>query len=321
MKRLTVCICTHNRVDLLRRTVGFLNEAKRLHAAKAEILVVANACSDGTVPWLHSYQQVACESRMLPLRWVEEPTPGKSHTLNRAIDYLTAPVVAFVDDDHRVDRNYLVAIQSAVHNYPEATMFCGRILHDWDGSEPDWVHDKGPYRIYPLPVPRFNQGEKNYEILLGGPVPGGGNLFLRREVFDRVGCFSTKFGPRGHDLAGGEDSDFVLRGLAMGERLRYVPDVIQYHFVDLSRFRLAYMMRKSYQRSRAVTRIRKHTGSVIPFYLWRKTATYLAKAACSLYWPRTRFYMVRLAASLGEIRGVHEALSIPRQSSSTELNQ
>lgn len=315
---LVVVICTYNRIDLLRRTMDFLNEANRPHGAKVEILVVANACNDGTVQWLRSYQQTTHDSRMLPLRWVDEPTPGKSHALNRAIAHLTASVVAFVDDDHRVDRNYLVAIQSAVHNYPEASMFSGRILPDWDGSEPDWVHDTGHYRIYPLPVPRFDQGEKSHEIPLGGPVPGGGNLFLRRDVFDRVTYFSTELGPSGHDLGGGEDSDFVLRALAMGEQLRYVPDVIQYHFVDLSRFHLSYMMRKSYQRSRAVTRIRKHTGSVIPFYLWRKTATYIAKAACSLSWPRTRFYMVRLAAALGEMRGRREVSLSSRDSSLKE---
>nr|QNO45274.1 hypothetical protein GHMBFEBI_00008 [Methanosarcinales archaeon ANME-2c ERB4]QNO46804.1 hypothetical protein FAOAFBCF_00002 [Methanosarcinales archaeon ANME-2c ERB4] len=311
---LSLLICTHNRADLLWRTIFFLNEAKRPREANVEIFVVANACSDNTIRWLRSYQQVARDDRMLPLRWVEEPTPGKSHALNRAIAHLTTSVVAFVDDDHRVDPNYLVAIHSAVHTYPEVTMFCGRILPDWDGSEPDWVHDTGPYRIYPLPVPRFDQGKKSYEIRLGGPVPGGGNLILRRDVFDRVGCFSTQFGPHGHDLAGGEDSDFVLRALAMDERLSYVPDVVQYHYVDLSRFHLSYMMRKSYQRSRAVTRIRKHTDSVIPFYLWRKTATYLAKAACSLSWPRTRFYLVRLAAALGEMRGRREASLSSRDS-------
>lgn len=315
---LVIVICTHNRVDLLRRTVGFLNGAKLPPGAKVEIFVIANACSDRTTQWLLSYQQSAHHSGMLPLRWVEEPTPGKSHALNRAIAHLTTSVVAFVDDDHRVNPNYLVAIHSAVHTYPDATMFCGRILPDWDGSEPAWVHDTGPYSIYPLPVPRFDQGDKSHEIPLGGPVPGGGNLFLRREVFDRVGCFSTQFGPHGHDLAGGEDSDFVLRALAMGERLRYVPDVVQYHYVDLNRFHLSYMMRKSYQRSRAVTRIRKHTCSGIPFYLWRKTATYLAKAACSLSWPRTRFYTVRLAAALGEMRGRREASLLSRDSSLKE---
>ena len=40
----------------------------------------------------------------------------------------------------------------------------------------------------------------------------------------------------------------------------------------------------------------------IPRYLWRKLASYGFRALASLYWPEKRFYMVRVAAALGEIR-------------------
>ncbi len=95
----------------------------------------------------------------LPLQLIEVPTPGKSHALNRAIPEIDTELTAFVDDDHRVDENYLIAIEQAAQTWPDAGLYCGRILPDWDGSEPAWVHDEGPYRIYPLPVPRYDQGD------------------------------------------------------------------------------------------------------------------------------------------------------------------
>ena len=188
---------------------------------------------------------------------------------------LDGDVVAFVDDDHRVDIGYLRGVHRAARMYPEATLFCGRILPDWDGEEPNWVHDTGPYRIYPLPIPRSDLGPEPRALSMEGPLPGGGILFLRRSVFDRVGSFSIELGPHGHDLGGGEDADFVARCLKAGETLQYVPWVTQYHFVDSGRLRFPYLMRKSFQRSRSGIRVGLPSATPIPRYLWRKLAEYL----------------------------------------------
>lgn len=300
---LTVLICTHDRSSLLARVLASINQAERPASCRVELLVVANACSDDTVQRLRRYDAESERSGALPLRWTEEPTPGKSHALNRGLGMIAGGLVAFVDDDHRVDRGYFANLVAATSEYPQASLFCGRILPDWDGSEPAWVHDTGPYRIYPLPVPRYDAGEESCEITSAGPAPGGGNLCVRREVFDRVGGFSTDLGPRGHDLGGGEDADFVYRCLAAGERIRYVPSVLQYHYVDPERLRLGYLLRKSFQRSRSGVRAHARPGGPVPLYLWRKLATYLALGFLSLSWPRTRFFAVRCAAALGELRG------------------
>ncbi len=305
--QICVVICTHNRSTLLQRTLEFLNAAERPEGCEVELLIVANACTDDTASVLGQYTETATERGRLPLRWVEEPRPGKSHALNTAIPLIAAPVVAFVDDDHRVDRSYLTAIDSAIRAYPEFTLFCGRIIPDWDGSEPAWAHDEGPYSVYPLPIPRYDHGEEPREIGVEGPTPGGGNLFLRSGVFERVGRFSIELGPKGHDLGGGEDSDFLLRALNTGERLGYVPEVIQYHIVDLLRLRLGYLMRKAFQRSLSITLIRHADSNGLPRYLWRKLLGYAAHACVSLYWPETRFYLVRSAATLGEINAYMRA--------------
>ena len=301
--RLTVLICTHNRSALLRRVLASINEAVRPERCVVELLVVANACTDDTVSVLRRYESEFRSSGALPLRWAEEPKPGKSHALNRAIPMIPGGLVSFVDDDHRLDGAYFVSVAEAAKRYPGASIFCGRILPDWDGSEPQWVHDTGPFRIFPLPVPRYDEGDQSREITDNGPVPGGGNLCVRREVFDRVGGFSTELGPHGHDLGGGEDIDFVRRCLAARERIQYVPSVRQYHYVDPERLRLSYLLRKSFQRSRSGIRSQSQRVSSVPLYMWRKLFTYFVLGALSLSWPRTRFYLVRLAAALGELRG------------------
>jgi GT2 family glycosyltransferase len=308
MHRLTILICTHNRADLLAKTLASLNAARRPPGWAVDILVAANACQEGTHAMLEAYCQQAPWRVDLPLSWLAEPVPGKSNALNSALPQVDSDIVAFVDDDHRVDSQYLSAICEAANDYPDADLFCGRILPDWDGSEPPWVHDTGPYRIYPLPVPRFDQGDAPLALDGERGIPGGGNLFLRTPWLARVGPFSTDLGPTGHDLGGSEDLDWVLRALRLGARLRYVPGVVQYHHVDASRLSLGYLLRKAYKRTASTVRV---DGSIsntaarrrIPRYLYRKVAEYALMACTSVGSARRRFYLVRTAAALGEVAG------------------
>lgn len=302
---LTVLICTHNRADLLERVLASLNTATR-PALPVRILVAANACTDQTVARMRDYRAMQAAQGGIELDVLEVPTPGKSHALNAAIPVIQTELIAFVDDDHRVDTNYLVSIERAVETWPDAGLYCGRILPDWDGTEPPWVHDEGPYRIYPLPVPRYDQGDTPRSVTPEeGPIPGGGNLVMRRNVFDLCGAFSTDLGPHGHDLGGGEDSEYVLRAMERGVRCQYQPAMIQYHYVDTERLTLSYLMRKGFQRTRSTSRI--HGNGHVPLYMWRKVATYAFKGTFCVSWAQRRFYWVRTAAALGELQGRRES--------------
>jgi len=305
---LTIVICTHNRATLLQRTIASINRASRPSGWTASLLVVANACTDGTVPFLERYTKDASAHGFLSLRHAEERVPGKSRALNLAIKLIDGDAVAYVDDDHRVDEHYVKNVCKALDTYPEASLFCGRIVPDWDGREPRWVHDTGPYRIYPLPVPRFDIGNKPRRLAPGTATPGGGNLFLRSDLFGRVGDFSLDFGPTGHDLGGAEDIEWVKRAIAAGAILQYDPTVVQYHYVDQERLRLSYLARKAYLRSSSIVRLSPEfdTSHQVPLYMYRKVGTYLIAALGALADEKRRFYLVRLAAALGEIDGVRK---------------
>jgi GT2 family glycosyltransferase len=215
--------------------------------------------------------------------------------------------VAFVDDDHRVDIGYLAAACRASDAYPQAALFCGRILPDWDGKEPAWVHDKGPHRIYPLPVPRFELGDAPRAVTPELAIPGGGNLLLRTELLGRVGNFNTDLGPTGHDLGGSEDMDWVLRALRLGARLQYVPDVVQHHYVDTARLTLPYIVKKAYKRTATTVMLDPNlSGCRVPRYLYRKLAGYALAALTATNQARRRFYLVRTAATLGEFAGYRQ---------------
>jgi len=300
---LTILICTHNRVDLLSKVLMSLNTAIRPKNLDLQIRVIPNACTDDTIKYLVDYQRIQQSNQWIPLDWAEESKPGKSYALNFGIPLVKSKYIAFVDDDHRIDCDYLQEISSAIGKYPEVSMFCGRILPDWDGWEPAWAHEEGEYAVYPLPVPHYDQGMDEKLITLSGPLPGGGNLIINKSVFNTVGEFSTTLGPQGHNLGGGEDSDFVTRALKSGCAIQYMPGVVQHHYVDTERFNLLYVLRKSYQRSCSVTIVKRVKRSIPPKYLWRKLFSYFMNIIFSLEWRKTRFYLVRVAATIGEISG------------------
>ncbi len=316
--QLSVVICTHNRANLLRKTLESLNKTNRPSGCEVDIFVVANACNDNTTEILDSYKANASDKGWLPLRWEEESTPGKYFALNHAIASITASVIAFVDDDHRVSENWLMVVCQAIQEYPEIPCFCGRILPDWDGKEPAWVHDNGQFRIRPYPVPNFDLGNESLELKLDMYIPGGGNLFLRRSVFERIGLFSVQLGPMKHNLGGGEDVDFVVRAIKSGERFLYVPDAIQYHHVDYDRFTLQYLVKKAYKRSSVSKQVicspSKNILSSVPFFLYRQAIGRLWKVIFSINQNKRRFYIVRLASTLGEIEGIWKSVkSIKKQ--------
>jgi glycosyltransferase involved in cell wall biosynthesis len=304
--RFSIVVCTHNRCGLLARLLESLAAADIPSAAAIDVLVIANACSDDTLGIL-AEAEASLAGKGLRLRWAEEPVQGKSHALNLALTMLEAEAAAFIDDDHRVDPGFLVNIEQALREHPGVNLLCGRILPDWDGREPGWVHDQGPYRLYPPPVPLFDAGDQARFIETRAFKPGGGNLIFRLALLETLGRFAADLGPRGHDLGGGEDSEYLQRALERGERLLYRPDILQFHHVDLARLRLSQLVRLSYQRSRASARIHAGDGPGVPLFLWRKLARYLLSATFSLTMRRRRFYLVRSAAALGEIRGIAES--------------
>lgn len=304
---LTVVICTHNRAESLNKTLQSVLDAEPPLNLHLKLLVVANACSDQTSNSLKELQSACKDSRRdLSFRWLEEPTPGKSRALNRALRLIDTDAAVFVDDDQRLDNRFFRAIEDGLATYPAINLFCGRLLPDWDGTEPSWVHDKGPYRIFPPPVTMYDIGDAARIAPIPGPMPGGGNLVFRTELLRRLGDFSTDLGPRGHDFRGGEDNEYLGRAFAIGESMQYLPHMVQYHKIDAARFQLRQLMRLSYERTRAGILIREDTQQGVPLYLWRKLLSHTTKALCSINQSRRRFFFVRSAAVLGEVKGFLE---------------
>ncbi|MEQ6341746.1 MAG: sulfatase-like hydrolase/transferase [Gammaproteobacteria bacterium] len=301
---LAVVICTYNRSHSLIETLASLYADGYAGPAPIDIVVVANNCSDDTLAQLSQFRSAHSQA-YLRLSWLEEPKAGKSYALNTAIAHTHHDVLCFIDDDQVVEPGFFAHLVDGIERYPQDDIFCGRIWPAWDGSEPSWVHAKEPYAIPIRPFPEFDLGTKSIRLNAGDRSPSGGNITVRRRVFDVVGAFSIDLGPIGHNLAGGEDHDFLKRAALHGYTTRYLSHVRQLHAIDAERMSTPYILRKSYSRSRSNFLV--HSQETLPrLYMFRKVLSYLGSAVFSRDHNRRFFYLVRLAASTGELSGAFE---------------
>lgn len=305
MVSLAVVICTHDRSGLLIQTLSTLYNSDYAGPAPVDVLVVANRCSDDTLDRLAEFQ-AAHEHQYLRLRWIEEALPGKSHALNAAIRETRHEALCFIDDDQLVDAHFLTALAEGLAKHPEYGILCGKMNPAWDGSEPGWVHERGRYFIPIRPFPEYDFGDVPKDIPPGHKLPSGGNVTVRRQVFEQVGNFSTDLGPQGHNLMGGEDHEFLARCLAQGVRILYLPTLRQLHAIEPERMRTSYMLRKSYLRSLSARRMNGAPREGLRPYLLVKPVQYGLKALFTLNANRRFHYLIRMSAALGELHAAVE---------------
>ncbi len=300
---ITLIICTHNRAELLEKMLAVLSRADFSGMGNCEILVIANACKDNTSAILDRYVDVFQQISGPEFRWLAEPVAGKSVALNLAIRESNGDTLCFIDDDQYVAPDFFKALSAALARHPEFDIFCGWMAPDWDGSEPAWVHETGRFHIGIRPFPEYDLGPDAFEIKPENKLPSGGNISVRRSVFAKVGGFSTNLGPQGHNLMGGEDIDFVKRALQAGARILYDPAIRQRHAVEAERMATPYMMRKSYLRSLSNAMMHVETPRGVRPYMILKLAQHALLALFSMRGSRRFYYLIRLSAAFGELRG------------------
>jgi hypothetical protein len=106
---------------------------------------------------------------------------------------------------------------------------------------------------------------------------------------------------------GGEDHDFLVRCLEQGQRILYAPAIRQLHAIEHARMRTSYMLRKSYLRSLSARRMSGIPPQGLHPYLVVKPAQYGLKAVFTLDGNRRFYYLIRMAAALGEFRAAMDA--------------
>lgn len=175
--------------------------AQDFDTRRIEIIVVDNGSSSLPVEICSGFQGVVLE---------QENKPGPGRARNKGVSVAEAPLIAFMDADCVADRNWLATIETA---------FADETLEVAGGQVRIAMADPSRPTMLEAYESVFSYRQKHYIEKLGFSC--GGNLAMRRSVYDRVGPFA------GIELS--EDRDWGQRATAMGSRVRFVPEMTVYH--------------------------------------------------------------------------------------------
>ncbi len=233
---ISIIIATCNRCESLKNTFDSFLSQECDGTFEFEIIVVDNNSKDGTKVTVESYLPKLNGANASRLRYLFEPTKGKSYALNKGIREAKGNIIAFADDDVVVDSQWLRQIVQCLEEY-RCDGIGGRILPSYPQETPQWIKDNK--HLLAGPIVFYDQGEsiKKYEKPMREFL--GTNFVFKREVFDQCGLFRTDLGPGTPRI--GEDTEFVNRILNKNKVLYYCGKALVWHPVDVQRMTLRYL--------------------------------------------------------------------------------
>lgn len=258
--RPTVIIPTKNRADVLSQLLDSIEQLESTDGIVPEIIVADNDSQDDT------YERLTTTAKCFrtKVRTVKVTRPGKSAAINEALKLATGDVVAFLDDDVVVDKNWLAAVDSFFRSgkYPVGQGIIR--LPSPEKDDPEVLELVERYRT----IPRLEYRRPLQTIR----TLNGANFFASRDVFDTVGGFDERLGPGASGTS--EDVDFARRLCAANIPIGYVPQAIVYHRVDRTRLTDKYFEQSHRRQGGSRFLIRNHGTATILFDLARAVAVY-----------------------------------------------
>jgi glycosyltransferase involved in cell wall biosynthesis len=184
---------------------GLLDSIARQSHRRLRILVVDQNEDDRLLPHLAAHDELAVEH----LR----SGPGLSRARNAALPHLTADLVAFPDDDCAYPYDLLERVAGAFDADPGLDGLTGRAVAPDGASAGSWATDAAV-------LTRDNLWNRAVSY----------TIFLRRDLVERVGPFDERLGlGSGTAWESGEETDYLVRALDSGARIRYDPGLVVRH--------------------------------------------------------------------------------------------
>lgn len=214
----SIIICTRNRAESLRQTLGSVLNVYVPNELVAELIIVDNGSTDET-------EEVIGEvsTSKLAVQHVYVESPGQSIALNHAISQANGQILLFTDDDVRVPRMWVKRMTGPLFA-GEADAIAGGVRLP-PHLQRDWMRHT-PTAI--LALSDSLDPERPARFI-------GANMALHRRVFDLIPQFDEELGPGRLGLEG--ETLLALQMRQAGLRIRGALDVTVEHHLDSSRLK------------------------------------------------------------------------------------
>ncbi len=222
----TVVVCTRDRPEGAVVTVRGLTAVRY---EPFEIVVVDNAPSSEATK-----TAIMAEFGGNPrVRYVREPRPGLSRARNCGVAAAAGEIVAFTDDDVRVDPCWLDGIVRGFGQADAVACVTGLVATaEIDNAVQLYFHHRTAWgtafspRIFDLTDNRYDSPLYPYLVGIYGV---GANFAMTKRALKELGPFDEALGA-GSPCGGGEDVDMFVRVILAGRRVAYEPSAVVWHF-------------------------------------------------------------------------------------------
>ncbi len=223
---ISIVIPTHNRNDLLRRTLDSL-EKLELPKNYRETIVVENGGAFGA-------EQVALAAAPnLNVRYEYYEQGNKSAALNHVLDIVEDDLLVFFDDDIRVTENLLQQYATMAQDWPDC-FFGGPMDCDYEKEPEPWVK---------LPASALGwRPNKDRDLLFLGCNWAAFAAHLRAS-----GGFDSRVGPGGTTGARGQETFMQASLREHGYLPRFVPEALVWHYVPAKNCSKEWALHRAYQ--------------------------------------------------------------------------
>lgn len=219
----TISIQTYNHAETLAITLESLRLLCCTENIDYEILVVDNNSDDHTSKVINKYRELLAPR----LRSVFESRQGLSHARNRALQEAKGEIVCFLDDDVKVDPDWLRAVSDAFVKY-SAVVVGGRSYLIYPSSRPSWLPVEEE-----IMLSRLDYGDK--ALVNTDKELFGLNFCVSKKVALDVGGFDICLGRRGKNLMCGEEKKLQDSIRQAGGIVVYEPKAVVGHIVSAQR--------------------------------------------------------------------------------------
>ncbi|MGO9702303.1 MAG: glycosyltransferase [Xanthobacteraceae bacterium] len=280
---LTIIIATRNGERVLPRTLdGYCGTIRPPVGWK--LVIADDGSADSTSEIARSY------GSHLPLQLLALPARGKSHALNSAIDAAEGRYVIFTDDDTIPGMYFLIAWLKAFHARTNYGMFGGSIDLVFETPPPEWMAEF-PHTLAALFGERhLPEGPARWDDIFGG------NMAIRRELFNQGFRFDESIGPgSGQGNRFGEDSEFCRRVADSGVRCWFAKEPIVQHVVRPHQLTRQAWINRAYLtgRGRAYLMLRRGPFRPPPVLSWGGRLRMLSPLARQRYESLLTYHLSR----------------------------
>jgi glycosyltransferase involved in cell wall biosynthesis len=220
---LSIAICTKDRAQRLSRLLRSLDQIRDESPFQfVEIIVVDNASVDAATR--------EAVGNFRDIRYVFEPKAGLDFARNAALHAAWGDVIAYLDDDVVVDRNWLSGLAKACSDNSGVGGFTGLVLPFRLDTEAQIFFERRGGFGRGFARREFHKARFDNPLHpVGAGILGAGcNMAFDRKLLIELGGFDEAL-DTGAPLPGGGDLDIFYRVLRSGRPMIYEPEYAVYH--------------------------------------------------------------------------------------------